>query len=78
MTALRNRLVTEQDGSTHISSLLLTTEEIPEALDWEVQLHEATGWTVDRYGVVLICRKGNTSRRIWVRSKPPLEDNLDP
>jgi hypothetical protein len=76
MTELRNRLVVEQDGTETVSGLLLTTDEIPEALEWEVRLHEASGWTVDRYGVLLICRKNDTSRRIWVRSRPPLEDTL--
>jgi hypothetical protein len=72
----RNRLVTEQDGSTHVSSVLLTDDEIGEALDWEVQLHQATGWQVDRFGVMLRCVKGHTVRWLWVRSKSPMEDEL--
>jgi hypothetical protein len=73
---LRNRLVTEQDGQTHVSSLLIAAEDIPEALDWEAQLHEATGWNVTRYGACLRARKGETVRWVWVRSKPPLEDTV--
>ena len=76
MTELRNRLVTEQDGTQHVSGLVLTSDEIPEALDWEAQLHQATGWTVERYGVMLRCSKGDIVRWVWVRSKPPLEDTL--
>ena len=76
MTELRNRLVTEQDGTQHVSGLLIAEDEIGEALDWEVQLHEATGWAVERYGAMIRCTKGQTVRWVWVRSKPPMEDML--
>ena len=78
MTALRNRLVTEQDGHQHVSGLLLATSEIPEALEWEIMLHEAGGWDVRRYGTTVRFQKQATVRWVWVRSRPPLEDNLDP
>lgn len=76
MTALRNRLVTEQDGRTHVGGMILTTWEIPQALDMEVMLHEARGWDVRRYGATLRLEKDGCVRWIWVRSRPPLEDTL--
>jgi hypothetical protein len=82
MTALRNRLVTEQDGQQHVSGLLLADSEIPAALEWEEQLHHAGGWTCERHGAMLRFHKhtatGQVVRWVWVRSRPPLEDNLDP
>jgi hypothetical protein len=82
MTALRNRLVTEQDGRQHVSTLLLADTEIAEALEWEEQLHAAGGWTVERHGAMRRFHKhtatGPKVRWVWVRSRPPLEDNLDP
>lgn len=76
MTGLRNRLVTEQDGQQHVSGLVLADWEIPEALEWETQLHNAGGWTVERYGTMLRFTKNGAIRWLWVRSKPPMEDTL--
>jgi len=76
MTELRNRIVTDQDGQQHVSSVLLTLEEAADMLDLETRMHEATGWTVTRYGTTMRCQKGQTVRWVWIRSKPPLEDTL--
>lgn len=72
----RNRLVTEQDGKQHVSGLVLADWEIPEALEWEEQLHEASGWTVDRHGSMRRFEKNGVVRWLWVRSKTALEDTL--
>jgi hypothetical protein len=74
MTELRNRLVVDTMGEQHVSSLLLAVEDIPEALDIERRLHEATGWTVSDYGQSIRFEKGDLIRWVWVRSRPPLED----
>ncbi len=76
MSQLRNRLVTDQDGTQHVSSVLLTADEIPRMLEAEIQMHRATGWHVTRYGGCLRMQRGDTVRWVWVRSKPPLEDTL--
>lgn len=73
---LRNRLVVEQDGSQHVGSYLLATDEIPARLTLEAQIHAATGWHVERYGAMLRFTKGDAVRWVWVRSKPPLEDTV--
>jgi hypothetical protein len=76
VTALRNRLVTEQDGRQHVGGLVLTTDEIGQALDMEIMLHRARGWDVRRYGATLRLEKDGCVRWIWVRSREPMEDTL--
>lgn len=73
---IRNRLVTEQDGNVSVSGMLLADSEIPEALEWEEQLHAAGGWDCKRYGAMRRFQKGNIVRWVWVRSCPPMEDTL--
>jgi hypothetical protein len=72
----RYRIVKEIGDERFVSGLIITEDEIPEAIDWEAQLHEATGWTVNRYGPTLRAVKDGNPRWIWVRSKPPLEDTV--
>lgn len=76
MIGLRNRLVTEQNGRQHVSSVLIADEEIMDMLDWECRVHEATGWDVQRYGQMIRARRGSIVRWIWVRTRLPLEDTL--
>jgi hypothetical protein len=76
VTALRNRLVTEQDGIETVSGTLLSDSEILPMINIEQALHVAGGWTVSRYGHTLRMQKGDTVRWTWVRSRPPLEDTL--
>jgi len=76
MTQLRNRIVTDQDGTQHVSPVLLTLDEAAEMLDLEERMHRASGWDVTRYGATIRCRKSDTVRWVWVRSRTPLEDVL--
>jgi hypothetical protein len=76
MTTLRNRLVTEQDGREHVSSVLLAPDEIPYMLETEEHMHTITGWNVTRHGAMLRCQRGPTIRWIWVRSRKPQDDTL--
>lgn len=76
MTALRNRLVTEQAGHETVSSKILALDEVGPELELEIQLHEQTGWQVRRYGTTVRFQKGDVIRWIWVRSRQPLEDTL--
>ena len=78
MTALRNRLVTEQDGHQHVSGHLLADDEIRDALNVEVGMHMFAGWQCQRFGTMLRFQKNGVVRWVWVRSRPPLDDNLDP
>lgn len=73
---LRNRLVTEQDGRTHVSGTLIPHDEIAETLDLETDLHRLGGWDVREYGQMRRFQKGTTIRWVWVRSRPPMEDTL--
>ncbi len=76
MTALRNRLVVDTMGQENVSGLLLAEEDIPEALEYQRHIHEATGWAVSSYGQSLRFEKDGLIRWVWVRSRPPLEDTL--
>jgi hypothetical protein len=76
MTALRYRLVTEQDGQTTVSGTLLRAEEVPAMINIEQALHVAGGWSVSRYGHTLRMEKGDTHRWTWVRCRTALEDTL--
>lgn len=76
MTALRNRLVTEQDGAQHVSSVVLSLDEAAEFLDAEADMHKAAGWQVDHYGGMIRCSRGTLVRWLWIRSRSPLEDTL--
>jgi hypothetical protein len=76
MTELRNRLVTEQDGTEHVSGLVLAADEIPQALELEIGLHVLGGWDVTRYGERVRFEKNNVVRWVYVRSRPPMDDLL--
>lgn len=66
------RLVTEQDGSTHISSVVLTEDEAKEALGLEALMHGMTGWMViaptgcPLAEFAMVCIRGEVSRLISV------------
>lgn len=76
MTGLRNRLVTEQDGRQHVSTVLIGADEIPGMLGAEETMHTLAGWDVRRHGAMLRCQKGTVVRWVWVRSRPVMEDTL--
>ncbi len=44
----RWRLVTVQNGRRHVSSVVLNEDEAIASVIAEVEMHEATGWTVER------------------------------
>jgi hypothetical protein len=76
VSGLRHRLVTEQDGTENVGGLVLAQDEIGEAIEIEVRMHQLSGWTVRRYGHTVRLQKGDTVRWIWVRSREPMEDTL--
>ena len=76
MTGLRNRLVIEQNGREHVSTVLLSADEIPQMLEAEIWMHQATGWHVDRHGAMLRFTRGDAVRWVWVRSRPAMDDTL--
>jgi hypothetical protein len=67
-------MVTEQDGEQWVSGVLLREDEIDGMLNIEERLHEATGWSVTRYGRMMRITRGTAVRWVWVRSRPALED----
>lgn len=63
-----HRLVTEQDGTEHVSHARYTEDDANMMLALEAQLHRGTGWTVDTYeNGMLRCAKGQTVRWLWIR-----------
>ena len=66
MTGDRWRLHTRQDGSEHVSSVVLSDQEAREHLALETQLHLWSGWHVDR--VVPGSRQVTFRRRGTVRT----------
>ena len=73
---MRHRLVTEQDGKQHVSSVIVPLEEVPFALDYEQMIHAAAGWDTRRYGNMLRVHRNGSTRWIWVRARNPMEDTL--
>jgi hypothetical protein len=73
----RYRLVTEQAGRRHISSVVLNEAEAVVSLNLDAELHEQAGWTVDRDddGVV-VARRGTATRLIWILETSPMDDVL--
>lgn len=74
MTGDRYRLVYTGKGKTHVSSVVLSREEVKESLDAEADLHQIFGWTVTRGDNIVVCRRGGSERVITVRHSTPLDD----
>jgi hypothetical protein len=74
MSGDRYRLVYQSKNETHVSSIVLSREEVSESLDSEQQIHQIFGWTVTRNDDVLVCRRGNSERVITARRSSALDD----
>lgn len=80
MIGTRYRLVSTQGEHEHVSSVVMSREEALEHLDIEAELHEQTGWDVDRIVSgrgdleFILCRRGRINRRLTIRGFSPLED----
>ena len=72
----RYRLVTEQSGREHVSSLVLSAEEAQESLLAEAWLHDVHGWAVERYPSMIRAERDGIVRWIWASAREPLEDVL--
>ena len=75
----RFRIVTEQNGSEHVSSIVLARDEIIEHIAIEADMHEATGWDVSRFalnGLMLgfTATRGGCTRYVFGRSFTPHTD----
>ena len=70
----RYRLVKETNGEQHIASLILTADEIEEALEGERLIHEMVGWAVTTYPGMLRLEKGEIVRWVWVHASGPMDD----
>lgn len=73
----RYRMVTTQDGNTHVHSVLLAEDEVQESLDAEALLHKMGGWRVTPGDRLLVCRKGSIERIITVVESDPHDDFID-
>lgn len=80
MTGERARLVTRQGRETHVSSVVLSPEEAADMLEHEAELHEQTGWDVDRFvdgtGTLIgvLASNGPVRRSISVKTFTPWDD----
>ena len=74
----RYRLVKETNGEQHIASLILTADEIEQALEGERLIHEMGGWSVTSYPGMLRFVKAELVRWVWVRSSDPMTDTTRP
>lgn len=53
----RWRLVDEQNGRTHVSSVVLAEDEVDEQIEAEAYLHSLAGWAVTPGQRIIVCRK---------------------
>jgi len=72
----RFRLCTEQDGTLHVGSAVVSREEAQEYLELEASLHQATGWRVDTFPGMVRAERGEVVRWIWATKRGPMEDEL--
>lgn len=76
MTAgTRCRVVTDQNGERHVSSVVFGVDEAVDHIHAEATLHEAAGWSVVRFERGLVAIRGETKRRVWLRFTSPWDDN---
>lgn len=76
MAALsRWRLVDEQNGNVHVSTIVLNEEEAREQLDGEAFLHRLAGWEVTPGDGLIVCRKRTIVRVIRVQEFSAMEDS---
>lgn len=74
---LRWRLVEEQGGRTHVSSVVLAEHEVDVQLAAEATLHAVGGWAVTPGIRVVICRHWQTGtvRTIRAVAFDPMHDS---
>jgi hypothetical protein len=73
----RYRLVISQNnGATNVSSLLLGEHEVEKHLDLETSMHQLAGWTVTRGDGTVVCRRGTVTRVVSVRVSHAMDDTL--
>ncbi len=74
----RWRLVEEQDGTTHVSSVVLGECEIDEQIQAEADLHALAGWAVTLGVRVVVCRKWDSGvvRTIRAVEFDPMHDSV--
>lgn len=71
----RWRLVDEQNGRVHVSTVVLAEDEIDEQLGAEAYLHRLAGWTVTEGDRVVVCRKRDTCRVIRAAEFDAMHDS---
>ncbi len=60
----RWRLVTIQNGRRHVSSVVLNEDEAIASVIAEIEMHEATGWRVERRPREMTALKAGTLRTV--------------
>lgn len=63
---------TQNDGATHVSSVVLADDEAADQLAVEEAMHRLTGWTTSWLDDVLVCTKGSTVRQLWIVDYDPM------
>jgi hypothetical protein len=73
----RWRLVDEQNGNTHVSTVVLSEEEAREHLHIEADLHSLAGWVVTEGLDIVVCRRIDTGlvRTIRCVEFDPMHDH---
>ncbi len=74
----RWRLVTIQNGRKHVSSVVLNEDEAIASVIAEVEMHEATGWAVERRAreMTALSRNRRVVRTVRAERFSPLDDLL--
>ncbi len=72
----RWRLVTIQNGRRHVSSVVLNEDEAIASVIAEVELHEMTGWRVERRPREMTALKGRTLRTVRAERFDAMHDVL--
>lgn len=69
----RYRLVHVQGGREHVSSVVLSRDEVAEHLHAEAVLHQATGWAVyEEPGALVVALRPGVRREVYARSFDPM------
>ena len=73
----RARLVTNQNGREHVSSVVLGLDEVADHLHAEAVLHQAFGWAVyEEPGELVVAQRPGIRREVYARTFDPMGEEL--
>lgn len=71
----RWRLVDEQGGNVHVSTVVLAEHEVEEQLAAEAFLHQLGGWAVTPGDRLIVCRKRGVTRIVRAAEFDAMDDH---